>query len=208
MLVFIDESGDCGLKFDKGSSPFFTCTAVVFSGRVAANSCDRGIDELRRRLGYPSTHEFHFSHSSEKVREAFFRAVVHEDFRYGGFVLDKKRLYGTKFTSPKAFYEFAVSLACEQMRMTLEDAKIVIDKNGDRTFKNRLEKTLKLHMTDPDGTCRVRKVTMEASHSNNLVQLADMICGAVGRSFSGRDSSYRGIIKRHEKVVQLWPKWE
>jgi hypothetical protein len=28
MLVLIDESGDCGLKFDKGSSEFFTCIAV------------------------------------------------------------------------------------------------------------------------------------------------------------------------------------
>jgi len=61
MLVLIDESGDCGLKFGRGSSDFFTCTAVVFSSEFAANACDRAIDELRRELKKPSGFEFHFS---------------------------------------------------------------------------------------------------------------------------------------------------
>ena len=64
---------------------------------------------------------------------------------------------------------------------------------------------LKAQMTDADGTCRIKKVAMEASHSNNLVQLADMICGAVNRSFTSGDDAYRTIIKRHEKFVQRWP---
>src|ERR1700676_769337 len=50
-------------------------------------------------------------------------------------------------------------------------------------------------MVDAEGNCRLRKVTMEASHTNNLVQLADMICGAVGRSFTGQNDTFRALVK-------------
>jgi hypothetical protein len=139
------------------------------------------------------------------VRSAFLRTIQHEDFKYAGFVVDKRRLYGNRFKNPKEFYEFAVSLACEQVKLRLENAKVIIDKSGNRPFKERLEKRLRAQMTDASGACRIKKVTMEASHSNNLVQLADMICGAVNRSFTGHDDTYRSFVKRHEKFVQLWP---
>jgi Protein of unknown function (DUF3800) len=131
--------------------------------------------------------------------------VNQDDFRFADFVIEKRKLYGDRFTNPKELYEFAVTLACEQVKLHLENAKVIIDKNGDREFKRRLERSLKANMVDPDGNSRLRKVEMETSHSNNLVQLADMICGAVGRSFTGHDSRFRALVKGHEKFVQLWP---
>jgi Protein of unknown function (DUF3800) len=46
---------------------------------------------------------------------------------------------------------------------------------------------------------------MEHSHSNNLIQLADMVCGAVGRSITSGDAAYRNLVKAREKFVQIWP---
>lgn len=205
MLVLIDESGDCGLKFGRGSSSFFTCVAIVFSGNLAADACDRSIDGLRYVLKKQPAFEFHFSPCSDKIRRAFLRTVNAEDFKYAGFVVEKQKLFGDRFRSPKEFYEFAVGLACEHVKLRLEDAKVIIDKNGDRAFKKRLEKSLKARIVNAEGSPGIKKVTMEASHSNNLVQLADMICGAVGRSFTGHDDTYRSIVRSHEKFVQLWP---
>jgi hypothetical protein len=91
MLVLIDESGDCGLKFDKGSSPYFTCLAVVFSSSFAADACDRSIDELRRTLKKELRYEFHFTNCSDAIRTEFFRAVAPEEFTYAGFVVDKRK---------------------------------------------------------------------------------------------------------------------
>ena len=205
MRVLIDESGDCGLKFGQGSSDFFTCVAVVFSDAFSASACDRTIDELRRELGKPSQFEFHFSRVSDKVRMAFLERVGHDDFRYAGFVVDKRKLYGKRFTKPKEFYEFSVGIVCEHIRPLLNNSKIIIDKNGDRAFRQRLGDRLKLQMTDEDGVCRIKKVTMEASHSNNLLQLADMICGAVVRHHTTSDGSFRDHVRRREKFVQRWP---
>lgn len=205
MLVLIDESGDCGLKFDKGSSAFFACVAVVFSSSFAADACERTIDELRRTMNKGLRFEFHFTNCSDAVRKAFFRTVASEEFRYAGFVVDKRKLYGKRFNDPKEFYEFSVGLVCENVRPLLDDSKIILDKSGDRAFRTKLEKGLKAQMTNAEGTCLIKKVTMEHSHSNNLIQLADMVCGAVGRSITGGDHSYRNLVRAREKFVQIWP---
>ena len=50
MLVFVDESGDAGMKLERTSSPFFVVTAVLFEDREAAATCDRRIDHFRKGL--------------------------------------------------------------------------------------------------------------------------------------------------------------
>ena len=166
MLVLIDESGDCGLKFGRGSSDFFTCVAVVFSDAFSANACDRSIDELRRELGKPSQFEFHFSHVSDKIRAAFLERLGQQDFRYAGFIVDKRKLFGARFKKPKEFYEFSVGIVCENIRPLLDNSKIIIDKNGDRPFRQKLGEGLKRQMRDKEGNCLIKKVTMETSQSN------------------------------------------
>jgi hypothetical protein len=187
---------------------------VIFAGNFSADACNRTIDCLRQKLGFVSGREFHFSDCSDKIREEFFRCVAGEDFLYHAFVINKQRLYpGTYiFQDGKSFYQFAVSIVCENARSLLQDAKIVIDKNGDRAFKRELEleNRMKKQMIDGDGNCLIRKVVMEASHSNNLVQLADMVCGAIARSFNANDHTqrdqFRKLVKRCEKRVQFLPK--
>lgn len=132
MLVLIDESGDCGLKFGLGSSDFLICVATVFSSSFAADACDRGIDELRRKLKKKSSFEFHFTHCSDKLRKEFLKTAIQEDFLYAGFAVDKRRLYGKRFNDPKQVYEFSVGIVCEHVRPLLDNSKIILDKSGDR----------------------------------------------------------------------------
>jgi len=53
----------------------------------------------------------------------------------------------------------------------------------------------------------IRKVKIQSSHSNNLIQLADLVAGSIHRSFGkkGDKNSYRPIIKSREMKVQVWP---
>src|SRR5579859_513091 len=59
----------------------------------------------------------------------------------------------------------------------------------------------------PSGNCRIKKVAMASSHSNNLLQLVDMVCGAVMRSYTASDPGFRDLVKKREKFVQQWPGW-
>ena len=59
MLVFIDESGDPGLKIEKGSSRFFSVSLVIFEDKEEALACDQRITLLKRELGWEEDSEFH-----------------------------------------------------------------------------------------------------------------------------------------------------
>jgi hypothetical protein len=204
----MDESGDAGMKLSAGSSRYFCMTAVIFEDQFSANACDRCLDELRRTLHFPARHEFHFSESSKKIRSAFFDAIRGERFNYHSFVVDKSKLAASAFRQPVDFYEFAVRIVCENARDLLSNSRVVIDHSGDRHFVRRLAQTIKSAILSESGAPLVREVKMEGSHSNNLVQLADMACGAVARSISGNDSIYRDALKKggREKRVQVWPR--
>lgn len=198
------------MKLGSGSSEFFVVTAVIFRENFAASACDRSIDEFRRTLKCSPRFEFHFTNCRDALREQFLRRMATEAFCYYAFVLNKAKLYAEKFQRPDEVYQTAAEFVCDNARHLFTDAKVTIDKTGDRAFRKRLDRALKSRMTDPDGTCRIRKIGMEHSHSNNLVQLADMICGAVARDYNGGQTTaskrFREIVKRKEERVQFWPK--
>ena len=76
MLVFIDESGDSGLKIQEGSSRFFVVSLVVFENYEEANACDQRISLLRKELSLGEDFIFHFYDNSDKIRREFLKAVA------------------------------------------------------------------------------------------------------------------------------------
>ncbi len=60
MLIFIDESGDAGFKFNSGSTNYFVISAVIFSDNLEAVRTVVAIKDLKCRLGFSRTTEFKF----------------------------------------------------------------------------------------------------------------------------------------------------
>jgi hypothetical protein len=75
-------------------------------------------------------------------------------------------------------------------------------------FKSELKRYLVRRLKDDSGKCFIKKVRAQDSSKNNLVQLADMIVGAVARSFTGKKDAgeYRSLIAHREMKVEIWPK--
>ena len=209
MLVFIDESGDPGLKIDKGSSRYFTISLVVFEENDEASACDQRIELLKRELNWDSTSEFHFKNNSDRVRETFLQAVLPYSFFYYSIVINKdpSKLWGDGFKDKMSFYKYACSLVFENAKDKLDCATIIIDKSGNLDFRRQLEKYLKTKANS--NTRRIKKIKMQDSKRNNLLQLADYVAGTVNRSINDKrkyKDKYRKIINRREMQVQIWPK--
>jgi hypothetical protein len=209
MLIFIDESGDPGLKLEEGSSKFFTVSLVVFEDHDEAVSCDQRIGLLRKELGWDEGSEFHFKRNSDKVRRAFLQAVAPYNFFYYGIVINKDpaKLYGEGFKNKESFYKYACGLVFENAKEKLENTIIVIDKSGNMDFRNQLARYLRRRMNQSKHL--IKKVKMQRSSGNNLLQLADYIAGAVNRSVQDRKKyadEYRKLISHREIYVQIWPK--
>jgi hypothetical protein len=210
MLVFIDESGDPGLKLGSGSSEHFVVTLLIFQDYDEANRADEKIVQLRKQLGLSEQYEFKFSKLAPKHKVSFLEEMVTHDFFYFSLAVNKEMLFGAGFQFKESFYKYAYRLVFENAKPYLTSANVVIDGSGSREFKRQLGVYLKKQINEKDAAVRcIRKVKMEDSQTNNLLQLVDMVCGAVARSFKTDKTdceTYRKIIRQREKHVQFWPK--
>lgn len=208
MLVFIDESGDPGLKLNAGSSDYFIVTLVAFEDNEEALAADQRIEALKGELGFRREFEFKFNKLKGDFREAFLSAVAGFGWFYFSIVINKRKLTGPGFRFKESFYKYTCGLVFENAKPHLDQATVVIDGSGSREFRRQLGSYLRKRVNEPSGSRFIRKVKVQDSQSNNLVQLADMVCGAVARSYMEKEDAqrYRRLIAHREIYVQFWPK--
>lgn len=200
MLVFIDESGDAGFKLDRGSSAVFAVAMVMFPCGDTARHAAETIEAYR--ASWPAVSEFKFSKASKDLRDGFFDAVRHEEFRVRCLVVEKEKIYSPHLRSDKeAFYRFFVKSMLKFDNGRLSNARVVIDGSGERTFRRDLSAHLRKHT--PPGA--IRSVSMKDSKGDALIQLADMCVGAVARSFrADRQDHYRWRNMMRSKLDDVW----
>jgi len=207
--VFIDESGDPGMKIGGGSSPYFTVTMLVFEDNDEALAADQRIGLLKRELRFPPHFEFHFNNLRPDFRQEFLKAVAPYEFFYFAIVINKQKFTGPGFRYPDSFYKYACSLVFENAKPYLTNATVVIDGSGSRQFRRQLAAYLRKRINDPkDGRQFIKKIKLQDSRGNHLLQMADMLCGAVARCNSRKDDAevYRRLVSHREMSVQFWPK--
>lgn len=207
MLALFDESGDAGLNLKAGSSPYFVVALVVFEDMQEARSVEERISLLRRELHLDPRFEFRFNKCRQDFRTRFLEAVAPYEFFYYGVVIDKARLRAPELQHKESFYTYASGLVFENAKAALTEATVIIDGSGTKEFQRRLQSYLKRRVNDP-GQRAIGKVKIQDSSRNDLLQLADMVAGAIQRSYGDKQDSveYRRVVSHREKSVQLWPK--
>lgn len=207
MLILVDEAGDAGLKLSKGSSRFFVVTLVLFAQKAEADACDQRITQLRRELNLPSSFEFHFRDTPPSLKKKFFKVVAPFNFFYMSMIVDKSEIARQAFRPHEAFYRYAVGLIFEQAKPHIENAVVVFDGSGSRPFKRELAAFLRQRMNE-EQIQRIQNVKMQDSKTNNLIQLVDMVCGAVYhviKNPSEKTQDFRRLIAHRELSAQIWP---
>lgn len=206
MLVFVDEAGDPWFKFEKNSSLFFTIGLVVFEDRDEAIACENRIELLKRELWYSSSFEFHFKSNSKRVRESFFSAVAPYNFFYYGIVINKSFLYSENLQVKDSFYKYVSSLVFENAKEKLVWATVVVDKSWSKNFERQLQTYLKRKFNG-DDIQRIKKLKMQDSSKNNLLQLVDYVTSGIHVSYSSPHKDiYMHKLRHREMYVQIWPK--
>ena len=197
------------MKLGQGSSDFFVLTLVIFTENEQATISDAAINNTRSELKLNPWSEFKFNKLKDSGRRHFLTSIASHQFTYFSVVVNKAKLTGKGFTFKEPFYKYVCSMAFNNCRECLEEATIVIDGSGSREFRQQLQNYIKGKVNDKnDVRACIKKVKIEDSKKNNLLQLADMVCGAVARSFTSKKDkpSYRSLIKNRENYVQFWPK--
>jgi hypothetical protein len=209
MLAFLDEPGDVGRKVGHGSSDYFIVSLVIFEDNDEALNCDQRINLLRRELKYPEDYEFHFTDNSKRVRELFLQAVEPYQFTVFTVAIDKDptKLYGAGFDIKESFYKYACSMAFTNAKPYLDHATVIIDKSGSPTFISSLRRYLRDRMND-EKKAHIKKIKVQDSKSNNLIQLVDYVCGVTNRKLNAKSDwgDYWKYINTKIISNQVWPK--
>ena len=207
MIVFVDESGDAGLKVESGSSTHFIFTLILFTDRDEANKIDNHIENIRQQLNLRKDFEFHFNKLSKNYREHFLNEVCNFNFKYFSFVINKQDVLESCFETAESFYLYACKESFLVAKDYLSKAVVVIDGRGSRKSRHYLSTYLKNNLNEKEiEKFRLKKVRLEDSHKNNLLQLADMVCGAVSRLYKHGEKNYHRIIRKREEIVEIWTK--
>ena len=208
MLIFIDESGDPGLRIEAGSSKYFVVALVAFDDHDEALAADDRISLLRKEQRFPENFEFHFNKVKPVYRRMFLDAIAPYNFFYCGMVIDKTKLHRRGFQFEESLYKYACALLLEDAKRRLSNASVVVDENGTKNLGRELRSYLVRHLKDESGKCFIKTLRTENSTKNNLLQLADMVVGAVARFYSDKKDSreYRRLIQHREIFVHFWPK--
>lgn len=200
MLVFIDDSGDPGFKFEKGSTRYFVVLLVIFDDELEAEKTAVAIKELRRELQFPDGMEFKFHKSSEIVRVRFLNAINSFAFRVRALVVDKMLVRSEELRNNKnSFYGYAIKTTLAHTNRSVFDAKVRIDGGGDRVFRRNFLSYLRKQLNTKEQRV-IKNCKMVDSKGNVLIQMADMIAGAVRRSYDVNKNDHKryiSIIKKH-----------
>ena len=84
---------------------------------------------------------------------------------------------------------------------------VTIDATGGRVFRQTLRTSLLRLANGPSGTKQIRAIRFESSAASSLVQMADMVSGAIYRSHSAKADAdaCRSLIVHREMSRIVWP---
>lgn len=205
MIIFIDESGDAGFKLNKGSSLVFVIALVIFDDELDAEETALKIKKYRRELGKSDFSEFKFNRLDKKTRLGFLKEVKNCNFRVRAIVFKKSALYSPTLRGSKdKFYSYAVKLVLEHNGDTIENAKIRIDGLGEKAFRNSLSRYLRLSLNSSKKKV-MENLRFRDSKSDVLIQLVDMVVGAIKRSYDTDKNDfldYKIVIKK--RIEDIW----
>lgn len=204
MLVFIDDSGDPGFRVDKGSSSVFVIALIIFDDNLEAEKTSLAIKELRRELKCSDQYEFKFNKTNRHFRTAFFDRINSFTFRIRAIVVNKKNIYSPYLTSNKeSFYNHVIMQVLRHHKGSIKDAKLKFDKRGEQNIRNELRSYLSREL-DNKVNHIFSDLKFVDSKQNTLIQLADMVAGCIGASYSNKYFNYLEVLKQAGRIEDLW----
>lgn len=201
MLIFIDESGDPGFKLGRGSSSHFVVVMVIFDKNEDAELTAKVIKEALVELNIRP--EFKFNQSRNFIRDEFFNRIKKCKFRVRALVVDKEKIYSKNLREDdEKFYNYFVRLLIDFQEIKLNNVSIKIYGSGGREFKKELNRYLRSQIK---SNLKL-KIELVDSNKNYLIQLADMVAGAVARSYPNQIRNSNDSWKKSldNKVENIW----
>jgi len=203
MLTFTfagDESGDTSFNFTKGASRYFVVTVIATQ---SPEDLRKLLERLRRDSNLPEIYEFGYHKlSSEQLRKRVFSALSDASFEIWAILVDKASLSEAfKAMSGLDFYLYFVSELIRQIPdHKREGGTLILDEFG---YPDQTKDELRRIMKARNILHGFRRISVRRSKSESLIQVADLIAGAIWRRDTHNDSgAYEMVERKIRKLVE------
>ena len=204
MIIFIDESGDPGFQIHRGSSPVFVIALVIFDDELEAEKCAVALKDFRRRLKFPDTVEFKFHKSRHIIKKGFLETATSFKFRVRAIIAKKEKILSLKLkTDKETFFNYLVRMVLQNHNDTIKMAKLKFDRRGEKLLRNQLRIYLSRELDNKNNKI-FKNLKFVDSKENILIQLADMVAGAIASAYKLKDKRYLEILKNRRRVQDIW----
>ncbi|MFE1082488.1 DUF3800 domain-containing protein [Brevibacterium sediminis] len=174
MLVYVDDSGDGGFKFDSGSSSHLIMAAVVFKDLDQMSALKAAFERCRAATGHKA--EFKFAKTKDRVKDSFFAEIEPVEFKARVIVINKNLIWARKYRQNASMLKnLAIHQLLDHGFGHIRDAKVFLDGQDTKAF-GIPDSHYVMNSVKPGA---IREVKFADSKSTIGVQLADMVAGAV-----------------------------
>jgi hypothetical protein len=196
-----DEAGDISFAFDKGASRYFVVAMIATS---SPDTLRQVLTNVRQDSGLDSRYEFRFHHlSSAKLRQRVLGALAEADFESWAIIADKTALPDSfKVMHRLDFYLYFLTELIQLIPSTKrDDAILILDEFGSAEL---LRRELRRFMTVRAIPRHFRKVEVRRSRSEPLIQVADLVAGAILRRDTKDDAdAFDYLEPKIKKILEF-----
>lgn len=179
MWVFIDDSGDPGMRLDRGASPFIVMSACVFRNPKQIERLKEQSEACALRRSHRV--EFKYNNTKDKTKKLYFQHIEPLDFSARVIFAEKVKVRSPRLRSNgSALKAYLIKMLLAKNWGEIKNAKIVIDGDDLAAFGLPDQHYL-MGLVNRDNPGTIHSVKFDDSKVNRGVQLADMTAGAVGR---------------------------
>ena len=176
-LVFIDDSGDPG--FRGATSSNFIMASAVFASAEVATELNNLIGSFRESLGWQEEAEFKFRKTNKQIIKTLLEAVSKYDFEIYAVYVDKNTFAKMlPVFDEEKLYNWTVKELLKTI--PLNNASVIIDGRSTKEHKLRIASYLRHEINANEH--KIIDIKTRDSVKDNLIQLADLIAGAINRS--------------------------
>lgn len=205
-FAYLDESGDLSFRrlgVGTGTSDTFVVAMLMLDDPVPVYAA---VEQLKERFGMRRAEEFRFSSTSPERRLAFLQELRRHDVAIMAVAVNKALIADRpESRGERLFYRDIVRRVLVRFRDELDDTSLVLDQYiRGRSAQREFNAFLRQSVNSPERR-RLRDISHQSSHANNLIQAADMVAGAIYRARSRNDPTYLRTIQ--PRVREVWD-WE
>jgi len=201
-FIFIDESGEPGFQ-DSSPTTHFVLVLLIFDSIEDLQDCENKLVELKQKLKHKT--EFKFAKSYDKTRDEFFETIKKLNYRINVACIEKSRINNSSLReNPKEFYNFFLNILIKNAH-NLNHPSIMIDGKASKYLASEVKTYLR-----QNSNIKINKLKFECSKKNILLQMSDMIAGAIGYSYNRFEkiNSHRWksmIVKEKLNILEFAP---